>query len=45
MCGNWNEEELDRDNDLLELGFDEEDWRYYFTIVKKKSWFEIKNLV
>ena len=45
LCGNWNEEELDRDNDLLELGFDEEDWRYYFTIVKKKSWFEIKNLV
>ena len=37
LCGNWNEEELDRDNDLLELGFDEEDWRYYFTIVKKKS--------
>jgi len=45
LCGNWNEEELDRDNDLLELGFDEEDWRYYFTIVKKKSWFEIKNLL
>ena len=37
LCGNWNEEELDRDNDLLELGFDEEDWRYYFCIVKKKS--------
>ena len=37
MCGNWNEDELDRDNDLLELGFDEEDLRYYFCIVKKKS--------
>ena len=37
MNGNWNEEELDRENDLLELGFDEEDWRIYFCIVKKKS--------
>jgi len=45
LNGNWNDEELDRENDLLELGFDEEDWRIYFCIVKKKSWFEIKNLV
>ena len=37
LCGNFVEDELDRDNDLLELGFDEEDWRYYFVIVKKKS--------
>ena len=32
MMGGWNEKELDRENDYLELGFDEEDYRYYFII-------------
>ena len=30
LCGGWNEKELDRENDYLELSFDEEDYRYYF---------------
>ena len=32
MYGGWNEKELDRENDYLELVFDEEDYRYYFII-------------
>ena len=32
MIGNWNENELDRDNVYFELVFDEEDFRCYFMI-------------
>ena len=32
MIGNWNENELDRDNVYFELVFDEEDFRCYFII-------------
>ena len=32
LVGGWNEKELDRENDYLELSFDEEDYRYYFII-------------
>ena len=35
IVGGWNEKELDRENDYLELIFDEEDYRYYFMIVDK----------
>jgi hypothetical protein len=34
LVGGWNENELDRENDYLELIFDEEDFRYYFIITK-----------
>lgn len=33
LVGNWNENELDRDNVYFELIFDEEDFRCYFMIV------------
>mgnify|MGYP001181528541 FL=1 len=33
MRGGWNEKELDRENDFLDLVFDEEDFRCYFMIV------------
>ena len=33
LIGNWNENELDRDNVYFELVFDEEDFRCYFMIV------------
>ena len=33
LVGNWNENELDRDNVYFELIFDEEDFRCYFIIV------------
>lgn len=36
LVGGWNEKELDRDNDFLELIFDEEDYRCYFIIVEEK---------
>ena len=36
LVGGWNEKELDRDNDYLELIFDEEDFRCYFIIVGDK---------
>ena len=36
LHGGWNEKELDRENDYLELIFDEEDYRYYFMIVGDK---------
>ena len=36
LVGGWNEKELDRDNDYLELIFDEEDYRCYFIIVEEK---------
>ena len=36
LVGGWNEKELDRDNDYLELIFDEEDFRCYFVIVGDK---------
>ncbi len=36
LVGGWNEKELDRENDYLELSFDEEDYRYYFIIVGDK---------
>ena len=32
LVGNWNENELDRDNVYFELIFDEEDFRCYFII-------------
>ena len=32
LIGNWNENELDRDNVYFELVFDEEDFRCYFMI-------------
>ena len=32
LIGNWNENELDRDNVYFELVFDEEDFRCYFII-------------
>ena len=32
LVGGWNEKELYRDNDYLELIFDEEDYRCYFII-------------
>ena len=32
LVGGWNEKELDRDNDYLELIFDEVDYRCYFII-------------
>ncbi len=36
LVGNWNENELDRDNVYFELIFDEEDFRCYFMIVGDK---------
>ena len=36
LVGGWNEKELDRDNDFLDLIFDEEDYRCYFIIVEDK---------
>ena len=33
LVGNWNDNELVRENVYFELGFDEEDFRCYFMIV------------
>ena len=42
MNGGWNEKELDRENDYLELSFDEEDYRYYFMIMDDYSFDGVK---
>ena len=42
MFGGWNENELDRENDYLELIFDEEDYRYYFMIMDDYSFEGVK---
>ncbi len=42
LVGGWNEKELDRENDYLELSFDEEDYRYYFMIMDDYSFDGVK---
>ena len=42
LVGGWNEKELDRENDYLELIFDEEDYRYYFMIMDDYSFDGVK---
>ena len=42
LYGGWNEKELDRENDYLELSFDEEDYRYYFMIMDDYSFDGVK---